>query len=118
MELIFYCHNYSEKKKIKLAAIEFIDYAIVWWDHITLSRRRNRERPIDTWNEMKRVMRRHFIPSHFYRELYQHLQNLTQGSKNIKDYYKEMEIAMIRANIEEDKEATMVRFLAGLNRDI
>ena len=27
------------------------------------------------------------------------------------DYYKEMEIAMIWANIEEDREAIMVRFL-------
>ncbi|KAK8676548.1 hypothetical protein V6N13_142122 [Hibiscus sabdariffa] len=29
-----------------------------------------------------------------------------------------MEIAMIRANLNEDREATMARFLAGLNRDI
>ena len=34
------------------------------------------------------------------------------------DYYKEMEIVMIRANVEEDREATMARFLNGLNRDI
>ena len=35
------------------------------------------------------------------------------------DYYKEMEIALIRANLEEeDREATMARFLNGLNRDI
>ena len=34
------------------------------------------------------------------------------------DYYKEMEIAMIWANVEEDKEATMARFLNGLNWDI
>ena len=27
-------------------------------------------------------------------------------------------MAMIRANIEKDREATMARFLAGLNRDI
>ena len=32
MELIFDCHNYSEDKKVKLAVIEFTDYAIVWWD--------------------------------------------------------------------------------------
>ena len=30
----------------------------------------------------------------------------------------EMEIAMIRANVEEDIEATMARFLNGLNQDI
>src|SRR4051812_12973493 len=29
-----------------------------------------------------------------------------------------MEVAMIRANIEEDREATMARFLAGLNQEI
>ena len=34
------------------------------------------------------------------------------------DYHKEIEIAMIRANVEEDREATMARFLNGLNQDI
>jgi hypothetical protein len=34
------------------------------------------------------------------------------------EYFKEMEIAMIRANVIEDREATMARFLNGLNRDI
>jgi hypothetical protein len=29
-----------------------------------------------------------------------------------------MEIALIRANVVEDREATMARFLNGLNRDI
>ncbi|GKV50649.1 hypothetical protein SLEP1_g57350 [Rubroshorea leprosula] len=43
---------------------------------------------------------------------------LTQGSKSIEDYPKEMEIAMVRANVEEDREATMAWFLHGLNHDI
>ena len=30
VELVFYCHHYSENKKVKLAIIEFSDYAIVW----------------------------------------------------------------------------------------
>ena len=34
------------------------------------------------------------------------------------DYYKEMEIALIQANVEKDREATIARFLNGLNRDI
>jgi hypothetical protein len=29
-----------------------------------------------------------------------------------------MEVVMIRTNVEEDQEATMARFLSGLNRDI
>ncbi|XP_016734010.2 uncharacterized protein [Gossypium hirsutum] len=118
IELVFERHNYSEAKKVKLAAIEFLDYAMIWWDQFVTSRRRNGERPITTWTEMKAVMRRRFIPSYYHRELYQKLQNLTQGTKSVEDYYKEMEIAMIRTDVQEDREATMARFLAGLNREI
>ncbi|XP_062083589.1 uncharacterized protein LOC133789956, partial [Humulus lupulus] len=118
MELVFDCHNYSDMKKVKLAAIEFTDYAIVWWDQLCINRRRSGDRPIDTWEAMKRVMRRRFVPPHYYRDLYLKLQGLRQGSKSVDEYYKEMEMAMIRANVEEDREATMARFLSGLNREI
>ena len=104
MEFIFDCHNYSEAKKVKFTMIEFSDYAITWWDQLVISRRRNRERPIQTWDEMKSLMRKCFVPNHYYQDLYQKLQRLTQGSRSVEDYYKEMEIAMIRANVEEDKE--------------
>ncbi|PNX68551.1 hypothetical protein L195_g056230, partial [Trifolium pratense] len=114
IEHVFDCHNYSEEKKIKLAVVEFTDYASIWWDQLVTSRRRNGERQINTWNEMKIVMRKRFAPSHYYRDLYRKLQTLTQGSMSVEDYYKEMEIAMIKANIEEDREATMARFIAGL----
>ncbi|KAJ9677795.1 hypothetical protein PVL29_022651 [Vitis rotundifolia] len=83
-----------------------------------MNKRRNYERPIETWEEMKATMRRRFVPSHYYWDLYQKLQSLTQGYRSMDDYHKEMEIAMIRANVEEDREATMAMFLNGLNRDI
>ena len=37
---------------------------------------------------------------------------------SVEDYYTEKEVAMIRANVVEYREATMARFLGGLNRDI
>ena len=66
MELIFDCHNYSKLKKVKLAAIEFSNYAIIWWDQLLLNKRRNREHSIETWEEMKTVMRKQFVPIHYY----------------------------------------------------
>ena len=118
VELVFDCHNYSENKKVKLAAIGFSDYATVWWDQLVFNMRRNREPDVETWEEMKRVMRKKFVSTYYYRELYNKLQNLRQGNRSVKEYYKEMKVAMNRANIEEDREATMARFLAGLNRQI
>ena len=59
-----------ELKKVKLAIIEFTDYAIIWWDQLVMNRRRNHERLIETWKEMKATTMRRFIPSHYYRDLY------------------------------------------------
>ncbi|XP_040952795.1 uncharacterized protein [Gossypium hirsutum] len=42
----------------------------------------------------------------------------SKGNRSVEDYFKEMEMSMMRANIVEDREATMARFLAGLNSEI
>jgi hypothetical protein len=47
-----------------LAVTEFTDYAIIWWDQLVT---------IETWGELKALMRRRFVPSHYYRDLYQKL---------------------------------------------
>ena len=80
-----------------------------------LNKRRNSERPIDTWEKMKTMMRKRFVPIHYYRRLYQKLKRLTQGNYSVKDYYKGMEILMIQANVEEDREYPMITFVVGLN---
>ncbi|RDX96800.1 hypothetical protein CR513_20500, partial [Mucuna pruriens] len=99
VEHVFDCHNYSEEKKIKLVVVEFNDYASIWWDQFVINRHRNRERPIYTWEDMKYVMRRRFVRSHYHRDLHRKLQSLTQGSMNVENYYKELEITMIRKKI-------------------
>ncbi|XP_027368822.1 uncharacterized protein LOC113874810 [Abrus precatorius] len=108
----------SEEKKVNVASLEFYDYALVWWDQIQRDRKRYDEEPVDTWTEMKNLMRRRFVPTYYNRELHTKLQGLRQGDKSVDDYYKEMEVAMIRANVFEEREATMARFLNGLNHDI
>ncbi|CAL1402444.1 unnamed protein product [Linum trigynum] len=73
VELIFDCHRYSEKKKVMLAALEFSEYALIWWDQLNTKRRRNRQRPIETWYEMRSIMRERFVPSYHQREMHQML---------------------------------------------
>lgn len=38
--------------------------------------------------------------------------------KSVEEYYKEVEITMIRSNVKESDEQTMARFLKGLNHPI
>ncbi|CAN0843653.1 hypothetical protein LINGRAHAP2_LOCUS3971 [Linum grandiflorum] len=80
MELIFYYHHYSEKRKVSLASLEFSDYAMVWWDQLCTKRRRNRQRPIETWEAMRGIMRDRFVPSYHQRKMHQTLQLLQQGT--------------------------------------
>jgi hypothetical protein len=58
------------------------------------------ERLIDSWDDIKALMRKWFVPNRYYKKLYQKPQGLSQGSK-----------FMVR-------EATMARFLNRPNIDI
>lgn len=72
-------------------------------------RQEKRETPIATWDAKKQVMRARFVPTHYRRDLFKKLQVLKQGTKTVKEYYKEMEIAMIHStNVKESDEQTMV----------
>ncbi|XP_028193856.1 uncharacterized protein LOC114379406, partial [Glycine soja] len=102
----------------KLAATEFSDYALVWWNKLQKERARNEEPMVDTWTEMKKIMRKRYVAASYSRDLKFKLQKLTQGNKGVEEYFKEMDVLMIQANIEEDEEVTMARFLNGLTNDI
>ncbi|KAG7536993.1 Zinc knuckle CX2CX4HX4C [Arabidopsis suecica] len=118
IEIVFGCQGYTEERKVKLAPTGFQNYALSWWDQLVTTRRRAGDYPIETWTQIKTIMRKRFVPSHYHRELHNRLRNLVQGSRSVEEYYKEMETLMLRADIQEDEEATMSRFMGGLNRDI
>jgi len=67
IELVFDCQNFSDIKKVRLAAAEFTGYAINWYDRVVTSRRRAGEAPVDTWDELSMLMRRRFVPDHYHR---------------------------------------------------
>jgi len=55
IEHVFSYNDYNEEKKVKLAALEFSDYALVWWNKNQREMMREEGREIDTWTEMRRV---------------------------------------------------------------
>jgi len=118
VDKIFRLHNYTEEKKLAMTSLEFDGYALIWWEQLLRDREEDGEPPITTWEEMKHEMRICFVPKHYRRDLFDKLQNLKQGSFSVEEYYKEMEKAMIRANVYEDEEQTIARFMAGLHRNI
>jgi len=64
VDWIFNCRSYSKARKVKLVVIEFIEYKLIWWDQNVIGIRRNGERLIASWEEMKVLIRRRFVHNH------------------------------------------------------
>ena len=63
-------------------------------------------------------MRKMYIPKHYSQVLKEKLYTMQQGSKSVEEYYKEMEVFMKRACIDEDNDDIMARFFGGLNTQL
>ncbi|KAK1602091.1 hypothetical protein QYE76_017134 [Lolium multiflorum] len=118
VDKIFRIHNYSGAKKVAMASLEFEDYANTWWEQVVTLREEKGDPPIDTWEDMKEEMQARFVPTHYKTDLFNKLQKLKQGTKTVEEFFKEMELTMMRANIQESKNQTIARFFNGLNYPI
>ncbi|KAK1602202.1 hypothetical protein QYE76_018186 [Lolium multiflorum] len=118
VDKIFRIHNYSGAKKVAMASLEFEDYANTWWEQVVTLREEKGDPPIDTWEDMKEEMQARFVPTHYKTDLFNKLQKLKQGTKTVEEFFKEMELTMMRANIQESENQTIARFFNGLNYPI
>ncbi|XP_051141110.1 uncharacterized protein LOC127258345 [Andrographis paniculata] len=116
--MAFDCHNYSDGKKFRMVIFEFRDYALTWWVNERCYRERHQRNPIDTWPRLKEIMRRRFVPQSYERDMNIKLQSLVQGSKLVEEYFKELEILMMRLDIDKIGSLTEARFIKGLRREI
>jgi hypothetical protein len=118
VDKIFHMHNYSKEKKMAMAALEFDDYALILWEQLLSDRENADQGDVRSWAEMKREMRGRFVQKHYRRDLFDKLQNLRQENPSVEDYYREIEKAMIRANVYEDEEQSIAHFVSSLHRNI
>ncbi|PKI56157.1 hypothetical protein CRG98_023454 [Punica granatum] len=118
VDKVFEYYEYSETQKCQFAALEFTDYANLWWENIKARRRRDGENEIRSWWEMKRLMHRRFVPKYYKQQLYLQLQSIRQCGMSIEDYVKEFKLLTVGSELRESQETTIARFLGGLNKGI
>ena len=103
-------HNLFDQRRVNLASVELCGYALTWWNLIQENQLVLGHEHINTWEEMKQVMRRQYVPSSYQRDLRNGLQRLKQGKRSVDEYYKEMELLLVRTGIREDLELKMAIF--------
>lgn len=111
-------NNHSNEKKLLLASNGLDDYTTHWWDQFIRKGMERHELPIITWEQTKQHLRARFVPRHYKRSLFEKLTGLRQGMRSMDEYHKEMETTMIHADVRENEEQTMARFLASMNHAI
>jgi len=117
-EQIFYVHEVKDDRKVKIASLEFLDYAMQWWHRLVMDIGLNKIPPVVSWNNLKWCMRIRFVPPHFRKDLLLKLQRFHQGTLCVDAYFKELETLLIKVDMHESEEAKMDRFVSGLRRDI
>jgi hypothetical protein len=68
VDKIFHMHNYSDVKKMAMAALKFDDYALIWWEQLLSDREKSGQGDVRSWSKMKREMRGRFATKHFHRD--------------------------------------------------
>ena len=113
VERIFEFKEFAEEKKVDVPG-----YASLWWENLKRERVREGRRPIETWEKMKRELKRRFVSKNYRQDNYAKLYNFKQYNLSVEDYIREFEYLMLRCDIKEPEEQTIARFLGGLKREL
>ena len=70
IERIFDFKEYSEERKVKLVAIKLKGYASLWWKNLKRERNKEGRRPIQTWEKMKRELKKRFLTENYRQDNY------------------------------------------------
>ena len=111
IECIFEYKEVHENKKVKLIALKLSSRASAWWQQLKKTRERRGKPKIQDWEKM--VLREQFLLFNYTQTMYQHMQNLRQGSRSIDDYTEQFYQLVARNDLAESKQM-VTQYLEGL----
>ncbi|KAJ9548601.1 hypothetical protein OSB04_021144 [Centaurea solstitialis] len=117
-ETVFNFKGYDERKCCKIAECKLVGYASLWYDNLKKKRSKEGRSKIRTWEQLKRYMKKKFVPEDFIQDLFIKLQSFKQGTLSVEAYISEFEKLNMLCDLDEKSEQKMARFIAGLNEKI
>ncbi|XP_013601193.1 PREDICTED: uncharacterized protein LOC106308590 [Brassica oleracea var. oleracea] len=112
MEYIFEYYNYSEARKIALAAAQLTDNALSWWDREMSEA--GRVYRVEAWEDMRSKLRTRYVPAYYQRDLQKCFRKLSQGTRTVEEYCEEFESLRNKLKTRETQDTLMAQFMDGL----
>ncbi|KAL4323394.1 hypothetical protein GQ457_11G025940 [Hibiscus cannabinus] len=94
--------KHYDREKCLLAIKCFTNHAASWWNRLVKDRQFYYKQQIESWEELKQIMRNKYFPKGYYRKNERKFQQLKQGSMSVEEYYNTMRVLMNRAYIFEE----------------
>ncbi|GJZ17974.1 reverse transcriptase domain-containing protein [Tanacetum coccineum] len=117
VDRIFDLRDTPDPIKVKLVAIRLKKSASLWWDHVQNQRYREGKHRVESWDKMKRLMKKKFLPVTHKQDSYVEFHTLKQ-TFTVEEFIVEFERVRMRCGAEENEEQTIARFLGSLRTDI
>ena len=112
-----YCRiaGYDEANKRKIALLRMGDAATIWWE--TYCQVNNIEEDSVEWEEMKKLIRKQYIPMHWETEKYNAFFNCKRKGRPINEYHLEF-TKLLRYVPNMTAKQILDRFIAGLEEPL
>ena len=107
IERVFDFKSYSDEKRCKVAVLKLTKYASLWWENLKHRRAREGKSRMKSWDKLKKLMKKRFLPDTYKQDLFLKLNSLRQQGMSIEEYIREFEQLMMRCEVPEVPEQTI-----------
>lgn len=114
MERYFDFKETPEDQRFRLAKVNLTKLSAIWLEGIQKQRKREDRPKINSWEKLKKHLRRKYVPSTYQQQLFMKWGNLRQGNMTVAEYIQERERLAVLCDVNEPKEMKIGRFLGGL----
>ncbi|KAJ9542861.1 hypothetical protein OSB04_029367 [Centaurea solstitialis] len=115
VEKVFDYKGFDDQKSYRIAVLKLTKYAALWFENLKTKRDREEEPRIMTWSELKRHLKKRFLPREFTQDQFIKLNYLQQRNLSIAEYTKEFENLCMLCDLREQDEMKIARYIRGLN---
>nr|GEV15151.1 UvrD-like helicase, ATP-binding domain, P-loop containing nucleoside triphosphate hydrolase [Tanacetum cinerariifolium] len=98
VDRIFDLRDTPDHIKVKLGVIRLKKYASLWWDHVQNRRYREGKHRVESWDKMKRLMEKTFLPVTHKKDSYVEFHTLKQQTLTVEEFIAEFERVRMRCD--------------------